>query len=199
MKLIVGLGNPGEKYEDTRHNLGFRVVDVLARQFIVDGLWLIEKKFKSEILEINELSTNNYKLLLAKPQTYMNNSGMSVRLIADFYKISLEDIIIIHDDLDLILGKIKIRVGGASAGHHGVESVIKYLNDDKFVRVKIGIGSQDSFEGEHKRKNFNAEKFVVSIFDDSEKTKLKKIIKDALKAVETILEKGVEKAQNSYN
>lgn len=199
MKLIVGLGNPGDKYQNTRHNLGFRVVDQLGERLEVSN-WKIDKNFKAEIAEINQpLSSNNSKLLLAKPQTYMNNSGMAVLALDTFYKIHDTDLIVVHDDLDLPLGKIKIRLGGAAGGHHGVESVIKYLGTDKFIRVRIGIGNIHALEGEKGRKHFDAEKFVVDEFDPSEETKIKKIIKESVGALQIILEKGIEKAQNQYN
>ena len=136
---MVGLGNPGEKYQGTRHNLGFEVVDKLVDSINSEGLsWSSEKKFKSEVIQINfPLTASPLSLILIKPQTYMNNSGLAVKLLADYYQIPLEDVVVIHDDLDLPLGKIKIRVGGAAAGHHGVESVISCLGDDKFIRVRL--------------------------------------------------------------
>lgn len=192
MYLIVGLGNPGEKYQKTRHNLGFEVVDVLAHQLMVDSVWLMDKKFKSQILKINEPSTNNYSLFLVKPETYMNNSGLAVRLLADYYKIPPENIVIIHDDLDILLGKIKVRKGGSGAGHRGVESVIKSLGTDNFIRVRVGIGPTE----EHM---MDAEEFVVSAFTSKEKPVVKRAIKHAVQALKTLLKNGLEKAQNEYN
>jgi PTH1 family peptidyl-tRNA hydrolase len=160
----------------------------------------MNKNFKAEIAEANQpLSSNNTKLLLAKPQTFMNNSGMAVKALADYYKISLADIIIIHDELDLPLGKIKVRMGGSAAGHHGVESILKYLGDDKFVRVRLGIGNIRALGGERGSKHFNAESFVVEEFESSEKSKAKTMLKNAVHAVELILKEGIEKAQNQYN
>lgn len=191
MKLIVGLGNPGDKYQNTRHNLGFRVMDEFGK-LISNSKFQISKNLKAEISK-----TEN--IILAKPQTFMNNSGMAVSLLANFYKIIPENIIIVHDDLDLPLGKIKIRLGGAAGGHHGVESIIKYLDDDKFIRVRIGIGNLHALEGEKGRKHFDAEKFVVDEFDSGEVTKIKKIIKESVEALQMIVEKGLEIAQNQYN
>lgn len=201
MKLIVGLGNPGDKYQNTRHNLGFEVVDELASRVQRSASsWKNDKKLKTEIMQLNyTLYASSYTLLLAKPQTYMNNSGMAVSLLANFYKVSPDNIIIVHDDLDLPLGKIKIRLGGAAGGHHGVESIIKYLGTDKFIRVRIGIGNLHALEGEKGRKHFDAEKFVVDEFDSGEQTKVKKIIKESGEVLKLILEKGLEKAQNQYN
>lgn len=181
MKLVVGLGNPGGKYIGIRHNLGFEVLNELAKKFnLVD--WSKEEKFKSELIKTPEL-------ILARPQTYMNNSGMAVKLLASFYKIAPEDIIIVHDELDLSLGKIKVRIGGAAAGHHGVESIINTLGTDQFIRVRLGIGPAVGV----------VEKFVLQPFTPREKPQVKHMIKQAIKALDLLLEKGLEKAQNQYN
>ncbi|MDO8639095.1 MAG: aminoacyl-tRNA hydrolase [Candidatus Daviesbacteria bacterium] len=183
MKLIVGLGNPGDSYKNTRHNLGFAVLDELADKFGVRGSWSVEKKFKSEILKINN------DLWLIKPQTFMNDSGIAVSLLATYYKLPTIDIIVIHDDVDIVLGKIKVRMGGSGGGHHGVESVIKSLGDDKFTRVRLGIG-----EGKK-----DVEKFVLETFLPSERSKVKHMIKTAVEAVDLILEQGLKEAQNQFN
>lgn len=181
MKLIVGLGNPEDQHVGTRHNLGFHFLDELTKKFnLVE--WSKEEKFKSEIIKSQDL-------ILVKPQTYMNNSGMAVRQLADYFKIEPKDIIIIYDELDLPLGKIKVRMGGAAAGHHGVESVISVLGTDQFIRIRLGIG-----ENAH-----NPEKFVLETFTPSEKPKVKHMIKQALRALEEILENGLEKAQSQFN
>lgn len=191
MKLIVGLGNPENKYAGTRHNLGFDILDELTKKFnLVD--WNLEKKFKAEIIKTDEL-------ILVKPQTYMNLSGMAVNLIASFYKIAPEDIIVVYDELDLPLGKIKVRLGGAAAGHHGVESIIKSLGTDKFIRVRLGIGNLRTKSAEHKGQSVSAEKFVLEPFMHSEKAQVKHMIKQALKALSLLLEKGLEKAQTQFN
>lgn len=178
MKLIVGLGNPGEKYVGIRHNLGFIVVDELVKKF--NGRWEDDKKTKSIILKVDNL-------ILAKPQTYMNNSGQAVKLLADYYKIAPVDIIIIHDDLDLLLGKIKVRAGGAAGGHHGVESILFSLKSDQFTRVRVGIGNDKSHSGEHNRVHFEAEKFVLEPFMPAEKSHLRHGIKQALLALTELL------------
>lgn len=191
MFLIVGLGNPGDKYKNTRHNLGFEVLDLLKRKF--EGPeFSKEDKFKAEVSKIGEV-------ILAKPLTFMNLSGLAVSPIAQFYKVPVENIIIVHDELDLPLGHIKIRVGGSDAGHHGVESVIKMLGDEKFIRLRLGISTWQAISGEHKHAHFNAEKFVVDYFLDNEKSKVKAMIKRSVKAIETIMEKGVQKAQTQFN
>ena len=191
MYLIVGLGNPGDKFIHTRHNLGFEVLDALRRKLDLPE-FTKEDKFKSEI-------SKNSDLILAKPQTYMNLSGMAVSPISQYFKIPIEKIIIVHDELDLPTGHIKIRIGGSDAGHHGVESVIQMLGNEKFIRVRLGISTWHAISGEHKHAAFQAEKFVTEEFAAGEKSKVKAMIKRAVKALEAILEHGVEKAQNQYN
>ena len=192
MKLVVGLGNPGEKYLNTRHNLGFDVLDEFKRKKEL-GEWVLDNKFKAEVIK------TQLTIILARPQTFMNQSGLCVATLAKFYKIKPEDIIIIHDELDIVLGHLKIRVGGSDAGHHGIESIITHLGSENFVRVRLGIGNLKSQSGEHKHRAFNAEHFVTEDFLPNEKSKAKALIKKGVKALETILEKGVEKAQNQYN
>lgn len=191
MKLLVGLGNPENKYAGTRHNLGFDILDELVKKFnLVE--WSKEERFKAELIKTPEL-------LLARPQTYMNNSGLAVGLLSAYYKIAPEDIIVVHDELDLLLGRVKVRLGGAASGHHGVESIIAALETDEFVRVRIGIGNEQSHSGERKRISFNAEKFVLELFTPQEKHKVKHAIKQSLKAIEILLEEGLEEAQNQFN
>lgn len=191
MKLIVGLGNPGEKYIGVRHNLGFMALDEFRRKGDW-GDWGTEGKFKSEIVKKDEI-------ILVRPQTYMNNSGMAVRLLADYYKIEPADVVIIHDELDLPLGKIKVRIGGAGAGHHGVESIIQELGTDKFIRVRLGIGNLKTKSAERKAVHVSAEKFVLEPFMHSEKSQVKHMLKQAVKALQILLDKGLEKAQNQFN
>jgi peptidyl-tRNA hydrolase, PTH1 family len=191
MYLIVGLGNPGEEYTGTRHNLGFMVLQEYRKKKNFED-WHAEKKFKAEI-------SKNDQFILAMPQTYMNNSGLAVEAIASYFKIAPEDVIIIHDDLDLQLGRIKIRSDGAAGGHHGVENIMEKLGTDKFIRVKIGIGNEQAFQGEHKRASFGAEKFVMEHFSESESSEVKHMLKQSIKALDTLLEKGLQTAQNQYN
>ncbi len=191
MKLVVGLGNPESGYAGTRHNLGFAVLDELAKKLnLVD--WSKEEKFKSELIKAPEI-------ILIKPQTYMNNSGMSVKLLTTYYKLPATDVIVVHDELDLPLGKIKVRLGGAAAGHHGVESIIAALGTDQFIRVRLGIGNLRTQSGEHKGQSISAEKFVLEPFMSKEKPQVKHMIKQALKALDLLLEKGLDAAQNQFN
>lgn len=195
MKLIVGLGNPGDKYLKTRHNLGFMVLDDWVKK-INAGEWQMEEKFNSEVLKFDH---NSDQIILIKPQTFMNSSGMSVAGVANYFKVSPDDVVVIHDDLDLVLGRIKVRQGGAAAGHHGVESIIDALGTDQFIRVRLGIGNERSHSGEHKRVTFNAEHFVLESFMPDEHSKLKHLIKQTVQALELLLEKGLEEAQNQHN
>lgn len=186
MKLVVGLGNPGDKYKSVRHNLGFTVLDEFARKCTMYNVqFTIDQKFKSEIIKLPDL-------ILVKPQTYMNNSGMAAKLLTTYYKLPASDVIIIHDELDLPLGKIKVRLGGAAAGHRGVESVISALGTDQFVRVRLGIEPSKGFIRQ-------PEKFVLEPFIPKEKPQVKHMIKQAVKALDLLLEKGLESAQNQYN
>lgn len=192
MKLVVGLGNPGEKYDHTRHNLGFGLLDEFVRKNNLES-WSFEAKFKAEIIKIGN------DLILARPQTYVNQSGLAVAALANFFKIAPADITIVHDDLDLTLGKIKVRLGGSGAGHHGVESVIKELGTDQFIRVRLGIGNEKSHSGEHNRIPFSAEKFVLEKFSSKEKSEVKQMIKQGIKALEIIFDQGRQAAQNQFN
>jgi PTH1 family peptidyl-tRNA hydrolase len=196
MKLIVGLGNPGEKYKDTRHNVGFLVVDKLAHELgSSETKWSLSEKHKAEIAKTGDL-------ILVKPQTFMNASGASVAALVSYYHLKPSDVWVIHDDLDLPLGKIRIRVGGASAGHHGVDSIIEALKTDTFTRFRLGIGpgkeaiEKNSDQHLHRR---NVIDFVLSRFTQSEAGELKHIVKHGAEAVRTALMDGMDKAMNRFN
>ena len=138
MKLVVGLGNKGREYENTRHNMGFMLVDrYLQYKNITD-------KFKEKFNAIYiETTINNEKVIFIKPMTYMNNSGIAVRAFVDFYKLSSEDVLVISDDLDLDLGKFRLRRNGSSGGHNGLKSIISHLGTDNFKRLRIGISNDE--------------------------------------------------------
>ena len=189
MILIVGLGNPEEKYLKTRHNLGFMVLDQLARKMfsLPRNAWKEEKKFSSLVAEISG------RILLVKPLTFMNASGLAAGKLASFYKIASGDIWVFHDDVDIPLGKIKIRFGGAAAGHHGVESIIEQLGTDQFWRFRLGIGHPGRGSDQQ------VERYVLRDFDINEKTEVKKIIKKATVAVKVALEESLEAAMNRFN
>jgi peptidyl-tRNA hydrolase, PTH1 family len=195
MKLVVGLGNPEDKYIGTRHNLGFEVLEHLREKLNL-GEWSLEKKLKSEVIKTK---IDGEDIILARPQTYMNNSGQAVSLLANYYKVSPEEVIVIHDDLDLKLGQIKIRLGGAAGGHHGVESVMAGLATDKFLRVRLGIGNIRTTSAEHKEIHVSVENYVLEPFLRQEKPKVKHMLKQAINALELLLNEGLEKAQNQFN
>lgn len=191
MILIIGLGNPGPKYQNTRHNVGFMVLDKFARKILSlkETLWEFNKKF-------NSLLVVKPNLILAQPQTFMNASGEAVAQLTNFYKVDHDKIIVIHDDVDLPLGKIKIRIGGASAGHHGVESIINKLGTDQFARVRLGIGRPRA--GVIKGSK-DVEDFVLEKFQEGEAGELKKMIKKAVSALELVLKKDITVVMNRFN
>jgi PTH1 family peptidyl-tRNA hydrolase len=137
MKLIVGLGNHGKEYEGTRHNYGFAVVDALAKKY--EGSFTLNKKFKCEMCEV---FIDGEKIILAKPQTFMNKSGESVREIVGYFNISNDRIWVIHDDIDLEIGSLRIRKNGSSGGHKGVQSIVDCIGTENFVRFRLGIKSE---------------------------------------------------------
>lgn len=200
MKLIVGLGNPDEKFTYTRHNIGFMVVEKLVKELLPVGksekAWVGDKKFTAEYCKVNE------NLVLAKPHTYMNRSGISVSALLNFYKIAPAELWVIHDDIDLPLGKIRIRKGGSSAGHNGVESIINTLHFPDFFRFRLGIG-RGKLDKTHTA-DFNLhrreiEKYVLSPFRSNEAGEVKKLIKRSSEALEMAISKGIETAMNRFN
>lgn len=184
--LIVGLGNPDEKYKNTRHNTGFMFLDFLAQKLNIE---LNKNKFKSLVASG---VINDKKVLLIKPQTYMNLSGEAVKLASDFYKIKPENIIVIFDDISLEIGKLRIRQKGSAGGHNGIKNIIEQLGIDKFPRIKIGIGDRNN-------KEMDLKDYVLSNFSDEEMQKINFSISNAAKAIELIIDKNIEKAMNLYN
>ena len=205
MKLIVGLGNPGEKYERTRHNAGFMVVEQFLKDAdpVTQTIWQVKDRFKSDVSDIEWKPKigSSIHVILAKPKTYMNNSGLAVSLIASFYKVDFPDIWIVPDDYDFPLGSMKIRQGGASAGHRGVESVIKSLGTDTFWRFRIGIGSAKKIGGEKIKISTvrHIDDYVLDAFGPGEWGAMRRVIKRGSKAIQTALESGMEKSMNQYN
>ena len=181
MKLIIGLGNPGKKYEKTRHNAGFMVLDRLRQALAKYNIseWELSKKFNSQICGC---AINSEKIILAKPMTFMNASGQAVQLIAQYYKIEPENIIVAHDDKDIKLGEIKIQKDRGHAGHNGIRSIIDHIGSQNFTRVRIGIA------GANEKKMIDIAKFVLGKFGIFEKGKLEKSI---AKALEEILKKNL--------
>lgn len=205
MKLIVGLGNPGEKHEKTRHNLGFLVLDRFLRDFsqVQKTIWEDNKKFKCDMAKIDWQPKKGIlrKVILVKPKTYMNNSGLCVELVSSFYKINPSDIWIIHDEIDLPLGSMKIRLGGGSAGHKGVMSIMNSLGTEKFWRFRLGIGHPRlNTKGRSlKIKLRGIDDFVLKEFAAGESGKIRELIKKASKSIQTALEENIEKAMNRFN
>ncbi len=175
MKLVAGLGNPGFKYEMTRHNLGFRIVNQLAQELDINS-WEVKAALKAEIAQV---ILGKEKIILAKPQTFMNQSGQAIRKIKDYYKIESEQILIIHDDIDLPLGKILIQKRRGSAGHRGVESIIENLGTKDFIRARIGIQPEKT--------NEDVEKFVLGKFTFTEEKIIQEIIKKAAQHIRAAL------------
>lgn len=184
--LIIGLGNPGRNFQNTPHNIGFQTINSL--RLAINGFsdWQMNKKLKALVAEIQAPRKIDHgqwsKIILAKPQTFMNNSGDAVGAIKNFYKIPLENIWIIHDDLDMELGKIRIKYNSSSGGHKGVESVINKLNSKNFYRIKVGVRGQVE-----KNKKIDAEKFVLKKFTNQERIVIKKAQDEAINLLKKLL------------
>ncbi len=189
MLMIVGLGNPGKKYKNTWHNLGFLVIEEFKNRNNFSNFRLSKKPQA----KISKGKLANQKIILAKPQTFMNNSGKSVKDIVNFYKLSNpSNLWIVHDDVDLPLSKIKISKKRGAAGHKGVESIIEQLKTKRFIRFRIGIKPKKG-----KPKNIN--KFVIQKFKKEERKIVEKSIKKTIKAIEKALKEGLDKAMTEYN
>ena len=185
MILIAGLGNPGEKFKNTRHNVGFMVIDAFAEKNNFPD-FKFSKKFNSLI---SEEILYGEKITLTKPQTFMNNSGVAVKKILSSTKTTRPGLVVIHDDIDLPLGKIKIVKNRGSAGHKGVQSIIEKLGTNEFIRLRVGILPESG-------KPKNPEKFVLQKFT---KEIMEKAIDKAVNALDLLIKEGVEKAMNEYN
>lgn len=184
--MIVGLGNPGKKYELTRHNAGFLFADLLADK---QGVKISKIQFKSVTADI-ELAGK--KCLLMKPQTFMNNSGEAVKQAAAFYKIPPEKIIVVFDDISLPCGKLRIRRKGSDGGHNGIKSIIYLLNSDKFPRVKLGIG-------EKPHPDYELADWVLSAFKKDELSALREAAENACSAVELMVQGDIDRAMSNFN
>jgi PTH1 family peptidyl-tRNA hydrolase len=185
VRLVVGLGNPGSDYANTRHNAGFLVVDEVAAAWSIS---IHQKKFNAEL---GRGRVEGIDAILVKPQAYMNRSGLPVRQVADYYKISYQDMLVIHDDIDLEFGRLKIKVKGGHGGHNGVRSLIDALGEDAFVRLRVGVGRSGA-EG-------NVVNHVLGTFNRHEKASLEKVVQRAREAVETILCEGAKEGMNRFN
>lgn len=196
MKLIVGLGNPDKKYKFTRHNIGFRVLDRFSKENCFSE-FTSSKKFKSLI---SEGIIDKEKVVLIKPQTYMNESGKAVKALKSQYKLLAKNIWVIHDDIDLDLKKIKIVQKRGSGGHKGVISIINEIKTKGFVRFRVGIKPKKfpNNKKENKNPDFLA-RFVLQKFEEEEKKEIKKTIKGCAEIISFSLKEGVEKAMNQFN
>ena len=184
--LIVGLGNPGNKYTITRHNTGFLCLDMLSEKL---GFRIDRLKYKSLMADVN---INGHRCIVMKPQTFMNNSGEAVRECASFYKISPEKVIVIYDDISLDVGKLRIRRKGTDGGHNGIKSIIYHLNSDNFPRIKLGVG-------EKPHPDYDMADWVLSGFSQAEFKAVCSRFDDVSKAVELIVSGETDKAMNLFN
>ena len=191
---LIGLGNPGKKYSQSRHNIGFLLLENLANKY--NSNFLLKEKLKSSCSEF-KINGSSYRLFL--PNTFMNNSGDAVRAIVDWYKINLDQVFIIVDDKDLPLGKIRFRKKGGSGGHNGLKSIIEKLQTENFNRIRIGIGSPPSIQG---RNNFNTISHVLGNISTEEKSVLDKVyvrVIDSLEQLNTKKEENIVNDLNSFD
>lgn len=184
MKLIAGLGNPGNEYDGTRHNVGFMVLDALAEH---GGSKIRQKKFNALV---DEIFVENTKLLLVKPQQYMNRSGHAVATAAGFYKLSTPDVLVVTDDMALNVGQIRLRAKGSAGGHNGLKDIISHLGSDCFPRLRIGIGDSGSLD---------AADYVLSRFSAEERAAIDKMVQTAVEAILCWLHDGIDIAMTRYN
>lgn len=186
MYIIVGLGNPKKEYDNTRHNIGFDVIDALANE---NRIGMTEKKHKAVI---GKGVIAGQKVILAKPQTYMNLSGESVRELVDYYKIDeATELIVISDDISLDVGQLRIRKKGSAGGHNGLKNIILHLGHDSFHRIKMGVGE--------KPKNYDLADYVLGHFPKEERIIMDESIKDACRAIEMMINDDTDGAMNLYN
>ena len=185
MIVIAGLGNPGSKYSETRHNVGFNVIDRLAES---NDIKVNKLKFRALT---GEGFIGDQKVLLLKPSTYMNNSGQAIREVMEFYKLPAENLLVIVDDIDIEFASIRLRKSGSAGSHNGLKSIIYHIQVDNFPRLKIGIGKKPSY--------FDLADFVLSKFTQEERKLIDKSIEKASEAVEEFVKNGIEQAMNKYN
>lgn len=192
MILLVGLGNPGDRYKRTRHNIGFTLCEAIADKY--NASFKHEKKFNAEIAELNIDELSEKKVIIARPHTFMNSSGEAVERIASFYKIPTDKIWIIFDELDLPLGTIKIQPGGGAGTHNGMKSIVKVMGEN-FPRLRIGIESR----GQSAPTFQDTSSFVLSEFFSKEKEIVIDVLDRSIQAIETALNDGIDSAMNKFN
>ena len=184
--LIAGLGNPGGDYARTRHNVGFMVLEGVAKRWGVG--WTYEKKFNARLARAERVERT---ALLCEPQTYMNSSGKAVGAVAEFYRIPVDRLLIVLDDADLPFGQLRLRPGGSSGGHHGLESIEQHLGTREYARLRIGIGRQSGAR--------EITSYVLGRFSSTETPLLDKVLTVASDQVECWLESGIQKAMSQFN
>ena len=184
MLLLVGLGNPGSNYTNTRHNIGFKIIDSINTHFKLSKQ---KPKFKG-LLTTGNIA--NKKVYAIKPLTFMNNSGICIRELIEYFKIDAEDVIVFHDDLDVDFTKIKAKFGGSSAGHNGIESIDKFIGKE-YSRVRIGIGKPDT--------KIEVSDFVLTNFTDEEKIKLEKVIQNIIESMPILIDKKLDLFSSTVN
>ena len=184
MYIIAGLGNPGKEYMGTRHNAGFSVIDELADKYNIS---VDTAKHKGLI---GKGVIAGQKVILVKPMTYMNNSGESVRQVMDYFKIDVEDLLVVYDDMDMPVGKLRLRQSGSAGGHNGVKSIIAHVGTQSFQRIRVGID---------KHPRIKVVDYVLGRFQKDEQPLIDQGVEDAVKAIETYLNKGFVAAMNVYN
>jgi PTH1 family peptidyl-tRNA hydrolase len=185
MKIVVGLGNPGREYDGTRHNVGFEVLALIAQRFSAGRP---KAKFKAEVVE---LSIKNQKTILLSPLTFMNLSGQSVRAAVDFYKLPLNDVLVVCDDINLDVARLRFRPSGSAGGQNGLKNIIQQLGSQDFGRLRVGVGKTPP--------NWNASDFVLGKFGAEERSEIDLGISRAANAVEAWIEHGIEVAMNQFN
>ena len=185
MKLLVGLGNPGLRYQNTRHNVGFMVLDALAADWGIR----IEKKQGSSLL--GQCIFAGEKVLLLKPQTYMNRSGEAVLEALNYYREAIDDLLVIHDDLDLDAGRLRFKRDGGSGGHNGLKSITNFLNSSEYNRLKIGIGRPHGF--------IKTEDYVLGVFSAEERKLVTEALNKAVDGVKFWCTNGIDETMNKYN
>ena len=196
-RLIVGLGNPGAKYERTRHNIGFEIIDALANSF-PDVSLADNKRFQGitgEFRSVGGASTPDSRIVLLKPTTYMNKSGQAVRAVLDWYKLEPTAVLVIYDDMDLPTGRLRLRLSGGAGGHNGMKSIIAHLGTKEFPRLRVGVGSADK-SGD---RDGAVVSHVLGRFSPEDRKIVNAVIPMAVDAVDLSLRKGVERSMNLYN
>jgi peptidyl-tRNA hydrolase, PTH1 family len=184
--LVVGLGNPGAEYARTRHNAGFLVAEKLAQRWRAD--WKFERKFNARLARVER---DGLRVILCEPQTFMNSSGEAVGPLVTFYRVQLNQLVVVVDDADLPLGEIRLRASGSSGGHHGLESIEKHLGSRNFARLRIGIGRTDGAR--------EIAGYVLGRFSPAEMAPAEKVLAAASDQVECWLTAGIQKAMNEFN